>query len=200
MSSDRSVNNHAAVAVRPPATVWILTLLMGATALVCVVGAFLFAFPMGGLLGYIVGTLLMVAWNRLRDHRMAPATRRTRSMDRRPRFTHRPHARSEHSGPGVVRGHPQGGLPLHGSGARHRGALAAASHTPLLHEVIVSRKGSYPKPPEAVADYDETLSRNLAPFREEPEAFPCNPTVMKGSVANAPSQSGRTASSGMALG
>src|SRR5215210_4953361 len=61
MSSDRSVNNHAAVAVRPPATVWILTLLMGAMALVCVVGASLFAFPMGGLLGYIVGTLLMVA-------------------------------------------------------------------------------------------------------------------------------------------
>jgi hypothetical protein len=30
-------------------------------AFVCVVGSFLFAFPMGGLLGYIVGTLLLVA-------------------------------------------------------------------------------------------------------------------------------------------
>ena len=61
MSSDQSVNNHAAVAARPPATVWILTLLMGAMAFVSVVGSFLFAFPLGGLLGYIVGTLLIVA-------------------------------------------------------------------------------------------------------------------------------------------
>jgi hypothetical protein len=30
-------------------------------AFMCVVGSFLFAFPMGGLLGYIVGTLLIVA-------------------------------------------------------------------------------------------------------------------------------------------
>ncbi len=48
------------IAVRPPVTVWILTLLMGLMAFVCIVGSFLFAFPMGGLLGYIVGTLLIV--------------------------------------------------------------------------------------------------------------------------------------------
>ncbi len=62
MSSYEPVGNHASVVtVRPPATVWVLTLLMGAMALVCAVGSFLFAFPMGGLLGYIVGTLLIVA-------------------------------------------------------------------------------------------------------------------------------------------
>jgi hypothetical protein len=61
MSSDKSVNNHAAVSVRPPVTVWILTPLMVLMAFMCVVGSFLFAFPMGGLLGYIVGTLLIVA-------------------------------------------------------------------------------------------------------------------------------------------
>ncbi len=61
MTLDKSVNNPAAVAVRPPATVWILTLLMGLMAFVCIVGSFLFAFPMGGLLGYLVGTLLIVA-------------------------------------------------------------------------------------------------------------------------------------------
>ena len=61
MSSDKSVDNHAAVAIGPPATVWILILLMGAMAFVCVVGSFLFAFPMGGPLGYVVGTLLVVA-------------------------------------------------------------------------------------------------------------------------------------------
>ena len=49
------------IAVRTPATVWILTLLMGLMAFVCIVGSFLFAFPMGGLLGYLVGTLLIVA-------------------------------------------------------------------------------------------------------------------------------------------
>ena len=61
MSSDKSVDNHAAVAIGPPATVWILILLMGAMAFVCVVGSFLFAYPMGGPLGYVVGTLLVVA-------------------------------------------------------------------------------------------------------------------------------------------
>ena len=61
MSSDKSVDNHAAVAIGPPATVWILTPLTGAMAFVCVVGSFLFAFPMGGPLGYVVGTLLVVA-------------------------------------------------------------------------------------------------------------------------------------------
>ncbi len=49
------------IAVRTPASVWILTLLMGLMAFVCIVGSFLFAFPMGGLLGYLVGTLLIVA-------------------------------------------------------------------------------------------------------------------------------------------
>ncbi|MDQ5852125.1 MAG: hypothetical protein M3380_08655 [Chloroflexota bacterium] len=61
MSSGKSVNNHAAVAARPPATVWILTLLLGAMAFVSVVGSFLFAFPLGGLLGYSAGTLLLMA-------------------------------------------------------------------------------------------------------------------------------------------
>ena len=61
MSADKSVNNRAAAAAAPPATVWILTLLIGALALVSVVGSFLFAFPLGGLLGYIAGTLLIVA-------------------------------------------------------------------------------------------------------------------------------------------
>ena len=61
MSSDKSVNNPTAIAIRPPVTVWILTLLTAAMAFVCVVGSLLFAFPMGGLLGYIVGTLLLVA-------------------------------------------------------------------------------------------------------------------------------------------
>ena len=60
MPSDNSVDNHSAAAVRPPATVWILTALMGAMAFVSIVGSFLFAFPMGGPLGYIVGTLLIV--------------------------------------------------------------------------------------------------------------------------------------------
>lgn len=60
MPSDNSVDNHPATAVRPPATVWVLTALMGVMAFVSVVGSFLFAFPMGGLLGYIVGTLLIV--------------------------------------------------------------------------------------------------------------------------------------------
>ena len=60
MSVNKSVNNHAAVAAKPPVTVWILTVLMGVMAFVAVVGSFLFAFPMGGLLGYIVGTLLIV--------------------------------------------------------------------------------------------------------------------------------------------
>ena len=60
MSVNKSVNNHAAVAAKPPVTVWILTTLMGVMAFVAVVGSFLFAFPMGGLLGYIVGTLLIV--------------------------------------------------------------------------------------------------------------------------------------------
>ena len=61
MSLDQSVNNQAALAARPPASVWILTLLIGVMAFVSVVGSFLFAFPLGGLLGYIAGTLLIVA-------------------------------------------------------------------------------------------------------------------------------------------
>jgi hypothetical protein len=60
MPLNNSVNNHPATAVRPPVTVWILTALMGAMAFVSVVGSFLFAFPMGGLLGYIIGTLLII--------------------------------------------------------------------------------------------------------------------------------------------
>ena len=60
MPSDVSVDNRATVAARPPATVWIVTALMGVMAFVSVVGSFLFAFPMGGLLGYTVGTLLIV--------------------------------------------------------------------------------------------------------------------------------------------
>ena len=61
MSSEKLVNNHAAVTAKPPATVWILTLLMIPMSFMCVVGSFLFAFPMGGLLGYTLGTLLIVA-------------------------------------------------------------------------------------------------------------------------------------------
>lgn len=61
MSSDKSVPTHSATATRPPATVWILTLLIGVMAFVSIVGSILFAFPMGGPLGYIVGTLLIVA-------------------------------------------------------------------------------------------------------------------------------------------
>ena len=60
MSSHESVSNHHATTVKPPVTVWILTVLMGVMAFVCVVGSFLFAFPLGGMLGYIVGTLLLV--------------------------------------------------------------------------------------------------------------------------------------------
>lgn len=60
MPSNELVNNHAAAAGRPPVTVWILTVLIGLMAFVSVVGAFLFAFPMGWLLGYTIGTLLIV--------------------------------------------------------------------------------------------------------------------------------------------
>jgi hypothetical protein len=60
MASRASGDNRAAVAGRLPVTVWILTLLTGLMAFVCVVGSFLFAFPMGGLLGYIIGTLLII--------------------------------------------------------------------------------------------------------------------------------------------
>ena len=49
-----------AVADKPPVTVWILTILMGLMAFVSVVGSFLFAFPMGGLVGYTIGPLLIV--------------------------------------------------------------------------------------------------------------------------------------------
>lgn len=78
MASTSSGGERAAVAGRPPVTVWILTPLMGLMAFVCVVGAFLFAFPMGGPLGYVIGTLLVafgicyaiVAW-RLRRGRRA---------------------------------------------------------------------------------------------------------------------------------
>ncbi len=54
------MTSHGDAAIRPPVTVWILTLLVGAMAFVSVVGSFLFAFPMGGLLGYTIGTLLIV--------------------------------------------------------------------------------------------------------------------------------------------
>ncbi len=61
MSLDKSVHTRATVATRVPATVWILTLLMGAMAFVSVVGSLLFAFPLGGLVGYLTGALLIVA-------------------------------------------------------------------------------------------------------------------------------------------
>jgi hypothetical protein len=78
MPSDESLDNHAAVAARrPPATVWILTPLMGLMAFVSVVGSFLFAFPMGGIVGYTIGTLLVlfgigsatIAWRLRRGER-----------------------------------------------------------------------------------------------------------------------------------
>ena len=61
MSSERLVNDHTGVAVRPDATVWVLTVFASVMAFVSVVGSFVFAFPFGGLLGYTLGTLLIVA-------------------------------------------------------------------------------------------------------------------------------------------
>jgi len=61
MSSDKFIEIPAAVTARPPVTVWIITLLIGVMAFVSVVGSFLFSFPRGDLLGYIAGTLLVVA-------------------------------------------------------------------------------------------------------------------------------------------
>lgn len=46
---------------RPPATVWILTALFAALAFFSVVGSLVFAFPLGGALGYTIGTLLLIA-------------------------------------------------------------------------------------------------------------------------------------------
>jgi hypothetical protein len=44
---------------RIPATVWILTALFALMAFVSTVGSFIFAFPLGGTLGPIVGTILI---------------------------------------------------------------------------------------------------------------------------------------------
>lgn len=60
MASRASGDNRAALASRPPVTMWIITPLTGLMAFVSVVESFLFAFPMGGLLGYIIGTLLII--------------------------------------------------------------------------------------------------------------------------------------------
>lgn len=61
MASNRFVADRAADPARPPAAVWIVTLLMALMAFVSVVGSFLFAFPLGGALGYLLGPLLVVA-------------------------------------------------------------------------------------------------------------------------------------------
>lgn len=61
MSSNQSVSNPRTVAVKPPVTVWILTVLTGAMAFVSVVGSLKFSFPLGGLVGYTIGTLLIFA-------------------------------------------------------------------------------------------------------------------------------------------
>lgn len=61
MHLDKSADTFATVATRPPARIWLLTLLLGLMAFVSVVGSFLFAFPMGGFLGYSGGTLLIIA-------------------------------------------------------------------------------------------------------------------------------------------
>jgi hypothetical protein len=61
MSPDKSITDQAAAAARPPFTVWLLVPLMIVMALISVAGAFIFAFPTGELIYYIVGTLLIVA-------------------------------------------------------------------------------------------------------------------------------------------
>ena len=45
--------------VRPPATIWIVTVLLGAMAFVAIVGAFLFAFALGEPAGYVLGVFLV---------------------------------------------------------------------------------------------------------------------------------------------
>jgi hypothetical protein len=42
-----------------PLLVWVLTAIFGLRAFITVVGAFLFAFPMGGLLGTAIGVILL---------------------------------------------------------------------------------------------------------------------------------------------
>jgi hypothetical protein len=59
MASVESVPVQTVVGTRPPATVWILTFLLSLMAFVSIVGSFLFSFPMGGPVGYTVGTLLI---------------------------------------------------------------------------------------------------------------------------------------------
>lgn len=46
--------------VSPPVPVWIVGLLIALMAFASMVGPFLFAFPLGGLLGYGMGTALLV--------------------------------------------------------------------------------------------------------------------------------------------
>lgn len=62
---------------RPPVTVWILTVLFALMAFVSIVGSFIFAFPSGGAIGPIVGTILIaigvgyavIAWRLRRGER-----------------------------------------------------------------------------------------------------------------------------------
>jgi hypothetical protein len=61
MAPEPSIAHHAAGASTPPATVWLLTVLLAAMAFVSVVGALLFAFPLGGALGAGAGSLLLAA-------------------------------------------------------------------------------------------------------------------------------------------
>ena len=59
--STKPISVNTASATRPPATVWILTFLLSLLALVSIVGSFLFSFPLGNLIGYTAGTLLIAA-------------------------------------------------------------------------------------------------------------------------------------------
>lgn len=64
---------------RPPATIWLLTGLMGLFAFISIVGSFIFAFPEGWPLGYGVGVVLIalgiayftLAWRLRRGARWA---------------------------------------------------------------------------------------------------------------------------------
>jgi hypothetical protein len=53
--------DHSSTVSGTPAIIWLLTLLFAAKAFVSVVGAFIFAFPLGWPLGSIVGVLLVLA-------------------------------------------------------------------------------------------------------------------------------------------
>lgn len=57
--NETAVSHDPGVGARTPPVVWLLILLFALKAFFAVVGSFLFAFPIGGLLGPIVGVLLI---------------------------------------------------------------------------------------------------------------------------------------------